>query len=497
MRIFFEKVTPIVFPKIHKPRTLVMTSNIVKCLIDSGATGTIIDKTIAKGLPTVLVPRTQWTTAAGQINTSKQVKVNFSLPEFDEDKTIAWQCHVTDMSKLNYDMIIGTDLLKELGMIIDYKLKVVHWDQVAIPMKNRETTVQEACPMLADLEAGPVQQATQRMKNILDAKYERMTPQQIASLSTHLSTSEQQKLQAILSKFEHLFDGSLGTWKMEDYSIELKEGVKPYHGRPYSIPKIYEQTLKEEIEHLVKAGVLRKVNHSEWGAPTFIIPKKDKTVRFITDFRELNKRIRRKPFPLPKIQELLLKLEGFQYATSLDLNMGYYHITLDADSRKLCTLVLPWGKYEYLHLPMGLCNSPDIFQEKMSDLMAGLEFVRVYLDDILAITKGTFDDHLEKLEQLLNRVSAAGLKVNGKKSFFARSELEYLGYFITKEGIRPVEKKVEAIMNLAPPTTKKQLRRFIGLVNFYRDMWQHRSTLLAPLTKLTSKSVPWKWTDVE
>ena len=75
--------------------------------------------------------------------------------------------------------------------------------------------------------------------------------------------------------------------------------------------------------------------------------------------------------------------------------------------------------------------------------------------------------------------------------------MEYLGYFIAKEGIRPVEKKVEAIMNLAPPTTKKQLRCFIGLVNFYRDMWQHRSTLLAPLTKLTSKSVPWKWTDVE
>ena len=203
--------------------------------------------------------------------------------------------------------------------------------------------------MLADLETGTVQQATQRMKDILDAKYERMTPQQIASLITHLSTSEKQKLQALLAKYEHLFDGSLGTWKMKDYSIELKQGVKPYHGRPYSIPKIYEQTLKEEIERLVKAGVLRKINHSEWGAPTFIIPKKDKTVRFITDFRELNKRIRRKPFPLPKIQELLLKLEGFQYATSLDLNMGYYHITLNSMAwMKLISLRLP----SPLHLPI-------------------------------------------------------------------------------------------------------------------------------------------------
>ena len=87
-------------------------------------------------------------------------------------------------------------------------------------------------------------------------------------------------------------------------------------------------------------------------------------MRFISDFRELNKRIKRKPFPIPKIQDLLLKLEGFKYTTSLDLNMGYYHIELCPESKKLCTIVLPWGKFEYQKLPMGLCNSPDIFQEK-------------------------------------------------------------------------------------------------------------------------------------
>ena len=89
-------------------------------------------------------------------------------------------------------------------------------------------------------------------------------------------------------------------------------------------------------------------------------------MRFISDFRELNKRIKRKPFPIPKIQEMLLKLEGFQYGTSLDLNMGYYHIELTPNSKRLCTIVLPWEKYEYQRLPMGLCNSPDKFQENMS-----------------------------------------------------------------------------------------------------------------------------------
>jgi hypothetical protein len=130
------------------------------------------------------------------------------------------------------------------------------------------------------------------------------------------------------------------------------------------------------VECLCKVGVLKAVNRSEWAAPTFIVPKSGKTVRFISDFQELNKRIKRKPFPLPKIQDLMLKLEGFQFATSLDLNMGYYHIELSPASKRLCTIVLPWGKYEYQRLPMGLCNSPDIFQEKMSTLMQGLDYVR-------------------------------------------------------------------------------------------------------------------------
>ena len=84
-----------------------------------------------------------------------------------------------------------------------------------------------------------------------------------------------------------------------------------------------------------------------WAAPTFIIPKKDGTVRFISDFRELNKRIKRKPYSIPKIQDLMQKIEGCQYGTSLDLNTGYYHIELSPQSKQLCTIVLSWGKYKY------------------------------------------------------------------------------------------------------------------------------------------------------
>ena len=193
---------------------------------------------------------------------------------------------------------------------------------------------------------------------------------------------------------------------------------------------------------------------------------------------------------------MLLNLEGFQYATSLDLNMlnmGYYHIELCPASKQLCTLVFPFGKYEMQRLPMGLCNSPDIFQERMSELMDGLNFVRTYIDDLLCLTKGTYDDHLEKLERVLVRIRDAGLKVNAKKSFFAKTELEYLGYWITRDGIKPLPDKVKAIMAIEPPRTRKELRSFIGIVNYYRDMWIRRSHVLAPLASLTSKTTKWHW----
>ena len=229
----------------------------------------------------------------------------------------------------------------------------------------------------------------------------------------------------------------------------------------------------------------------------FTIAKPDGSLRSLADLREVNKVIKRKPYPLPKITDMLQKLEGFMYATSLDLNMGYYHMVLTPFSSRLCTIVLPWGKYEYCRLPMGLSISPDVFQEKMSELMSGLEFARAYLDDLLIIsTEIGFDKHIEKLEQVLTRLQEAGLKINAVKSFFARTNLEYLGYNISREGLRPSQKKVEAILQIEAPKTRKQLRRFIGMVNYYRDMWPQRSHLLAPLSSLTSAKVKWKWTEL-
>jgi hypothetical protein len=343
----------------------------------------------------------------------------------------------------------------------------------------------------------PITTEVERIQGILDMKYAPADLEEVARECNHLTSTEQSQLLALLTKYTDLFDGTLGTWKTEPIELELREDATPYHGKAYPVPHSQEKKLKAEIKRMCSYGVMRKVNRSEWGFPAFTIPKKDGTLRSIADLRELNKRIKRKPFPIPKIQDMLQKLEGFMYATSLDLNMGYYHIQLTPTSSSYCTVVFPWGKYEYLRLPMGLCNSPDIFQERMGDLVAGLEFARAYIDDLLVLSTGNFADHLDKLEQVLTRLQQAGLKINASKSFFVREELEYLGYWITQDGIKPLSRKVEAISNLAPPKTRKQVRAFVGMINYYRDMWIRRSEVLAPLTALTSVNAKWKWTDID
>ncbi len=125
---------------------------------------------------------------------------------------------------------------------------------------------------------------------------------------------------------------------------------------------------------------------------------------------------------------VLQELEGFAFAMALDLNMGYYTIRLDPGASRICTVIFPWGKYSYKRLPVGIAGSHDIFQSQMSELMEDLEYVRAYLDDLLCISRGSLEDNLEKLEEVLRRLRDAGLKVNVEKSTFCALEIECRQY---------------------------------------------------------------------
>ena len=177
--------------------------------------------------------------------------------------------------------------------------QTLNWEDAAIPWRNIDCTTSDAF-FIGDSNRSQSREL-RRMNNILDAKYQKADLRSSVNDMEHLASDEQQQLLELLQKYEGLFDGTLGKWTGTPYKIKTKEAVEPHHAKPYPVPHIRELTLKAELDRLVKVGILNKVNRSEWAAPTFIIPKKDGTVKFISDFRELNKRIRRTPYPILKI----------------------------------------------------------------------------------------------------------------------------------------------------------------------------------------------------
>jgi hypothetical protein len=175
--------------------------------------------------------------------------------------------------------------------------------------------------------------------------------------------------------------------------------VSPYHGQAFPVPKIHKDTLIKEVKRLVKLGVLERQPALEWASHLFIIPKKNRTVRFLSNFWDVYKRLIRKPFPNPKISMVPQELEEITFVMALDLNMGYYTIRLDPDASRICTVIFPWGKYSYKRLLMDIAGSTDIFQSKMSELMEDLEYVQAYLDDLLCISRSSLEDHLKNLKR--------------------------------------------------------------------------------------------------
>ena len=251
----------------------------------------------------------------------------------------------------------------------------------------------------------------------------------------------------LLIKYEELFDGTLSDFKTDPISLKLKKDAKPYHGRPNPIPYSQLKVFKKEVERLVEMGALKRQSESEWRSPTFIIPKNRKTIRFLSDLREVNKKIIHTPFLIPKISSVLQEMEGFTYATALNLNMDYYTTRLDPDSQKICSIILPWGKYSYA-TSNGYLRIAHFFQEKMTSLMQSLEYARTYIDDLLIISSGTYDDHLLKVEEVMNCLKFPACALTRLNPVSLCTFFLYLGYILTRDGIKPQPEKVSAIRAL-------------------------------------------------
>ena len=251
----------------------------------------------------------------------RAVVIEFTLCEFTDKRKIEWK-FIVDENKDKYDIILGRDLLCILGLNMNFEERFIEWKGMKIKMRQLKDILrnEERHESLANeyvLEPTRALQATDRMQQILDLNSESTTQIEkwIDSIN-HINIEEKDFLYNIMKECEEVFSGGLGTWKCTPIDIELKDDITPYASRPFPVPKIYEEKLKNQINKFLDLDILVRNVETEWAAPAFLIPKKDGDVRFICDFRQLNSRIKKKPYPIPPIGELLRKLESCLLYTS-------------------------------------------------------------------------------------------------------------------------------------------------------------------------------------
>lgn len=245
---------------------------------------------------------------------------------------------------------------------------------------------------------------------------------------------------------------------------------------------------------MLTAGIIEPSN-SEWASPVVMVKKPNGTYRFYLDFRKVNNVLKKDAYPLPNMTGILDKLRAARYISTIDLSQAYFQIPLAKDSREITAFSVPGkGHYHFTRMPYGLTGAPATFQ-RLLDRLIGPEMephVFAYLDDIVIVT-ATFEEHLNWLKRVLDRILSAGLSINRAKSEFCRSQVKYLGFIMRQDGLHVDPEKAQPIHNYPVPRNLRQLRRFLGMSSWYRRFIPQFATLSEPLTRLLRKNKRWEW----
>lgn len=314
--------------------------------------------------------------------------------------------------------------------------------------------------------------------------------------TNHLNAEEKAALKNLILKFKSIFHNPNQTLTFTNrvkHEIKTSDEI-PIHSKPYRYPYIHKNEVRNQINKMLEDGIIRP-SQSPWSSPIWIVPKKldasgKQKWRIVVDYRKVNEKTIDDRYPLPNINDILDKLGRCQYFTTLDLASGFHQIEMHENSIEKTAFSVENGHYEYVRMPFGLKNAPATFQRVMDNVLKDLQnkICFVYMDDII-IFSTSLTEHIKNLKQVFLKLKEAGLKVQLDKSEFLCKTVEFLGHVVTPEGIRPNQKKIEAIQKFPVPKTAKEIKSFLGLIGYYRRFIKNFAQLTKPLTHCLKKGV--------
>ncbi|XP_055598902.1 uncharacterized protein K02A2.6-like [Uranotaenia lowii] len=266
-----------------------------------------------------------------------------------------------------------------------------------------------------------------------------------------------------------------------------------------SIPPAFKEETSRRLQDLLSSGIIEEVTEEmdkAFCSSLLVVPKGKSDIRLVVDLRGPNKCIIRTPFKMPTLESILVDLNGASWFSTVDLTSAFFHVELHSNSRHLTNFFAGNGIYRFVRLPFGLCNAPDVFQEILQTIvLADCKGTRNYLDDILVYGKSK-SEHDENLNETLQRLKNHNVRINMKKCVFGQESVKFLGFVLSKDGMKVEDEKLKAVKQFRRPETQHEVKSFLGLVNFTERFILHRADKTEKLRSL-AKSDHFYWTSAE
>lgn len=305
--------------------------------------------------------------------------------------------------------------------------------------------------------------------------------------SEELTDEQRKQVQDLVHDYQDIFTDRPGTTDLEEHRIELTT-EEPIRQKPYPVPYAMRETLREEVRKMLEADIIEHTN-SPYASPVVLVKKPDGSNRFCIDFRKLNRITIFDGEPMPTVDDILVKLKNDVYFSKFDLSKGYWQIPLHEQDKVKTAFTTPDGNYQFKKMPFGLVNASATFNRMMRKALCHVPNSDSFVDDMLAHT-GTWDTHMATLKTTFEMMRQAHLTVRPSKCFIGHKTLDFVGHKIGEGNIQPQSDKVKKILEASQPTTKREVRAFIGLAGYYRNFIPNFSSIAVPLTDLTKKGSP-------